>query len=239
MEQQPKIRITPYHVAFVPIDGFAIEIRIKRLERQEQTALETGFHRAQAHEWLRRISTRLPGDEQEQRDGAFVIPDATIHERRLAEMTEPERARFERWRDDTNAETNAFITDTISRYVRVAPGQIEIEEAGEAREITEGADLVRFYGSRLDVLLPVIEAVLVENSLSPSLKNAYRSGTGSRSSSAAPDSQEASGARPEPPVTNADAAPSATSGAATASIEDSPSGATTPGSTSAPVLCGS
>lgn len=219
-QQKPKLRVVGgYFPAIVPIDGYAIDLRITRMTLDEFGAFTEGFQQTQDPHSSRLVSMRMPGEEQAtDATGAFVISDAEIRRRRLVDMTPEQRADYQRQHDEEEAFARAFITDAISRYVTVVPGQIEeVDEAGAAHDVTQGADLVRLYGARMDVLFGVFTAIASENTLSVPQKN---------DSSSRVASTPSSDAREPNPGTAASAAdaPSATSGAVTAPTAGSLSG---------------
>jgi len=149
----------------------------------------------------------------------FVIPDTEIRRRRLVEMTAPQRGEYERLHDEEEDVRRTFLGNSISRYVRVVPGQIEVTDhaTGQTHDATEGSELVTLWGARRDVLMATLRAIRDKNMFRPALKNDSPSPSDSLPSSNGPEGPEASGVRPAPPATSADGAPSVTSGAAMAS----------------------
>jgi len=118
----------------------------------------------------------------------FVIPDTEIRRRRLAEMTPEAREAFDALDAREDALGDAFLTDTITRYVTVPPGQIEERDpdTGEVRAVTTGADLVRIFAGQSAVLLDLVNVIRIENALPESAKKAWRSLFASSASSSAP-----------------------------------------------------
>lgn len=159
---------------------------------------------------------RLPQKEE------FVIDDAEIRRRRLVEMTDEQRARYEALVAEEDAFADAFVRDQLSAHLTIAAGQIGEGPEGEAVDVTSGADFVRIFGARREVLLHALSTLHDENTLPAPLKNALRSLRDSQRSSGARERKAmttADGERPEGPATNVESTPSATTGTATASSE--------------------
>ena len=162
------------------------------------------------------------------RPEAFVIGDAEIRRRRLVEMTAAERAAYERQRDDDETFSAAFIAEMLTKHLRILPGQIveEDPETGEDHEITSGADFVRLYGARREVLGQALALLYRENTLSEAAKNGSSSPRASQTSSHArePITTPERGPSPEAPAPNAGSEPSVTNATATASNAATSSG---------------
>lgn len=226
-QPQPKLRVTAgYYPATVPIDGYAINVRITRLTLDQWSAFSAGFQRIVDPHSARLVTMRMPGPEQETHGEAFVVSAAEIRRRRLVEMTDDQRAAYERLMDEEEIFARSFLAESISRYVTVVPGQIEeVDDATQTtRAITAGADIVRLYGARRSVLSALMDAILEQNTLSPAAKNGSPLGSGSQTSSAGLEDQAAPGVRPGAPALSVSDGRSVTSGVATASIEEHPSG---------------
>ena len=169
---------------------------------------------------LKALIPAEPGDEE------FVMPDAEVRKRRLAEMTPEQRAAWDVLDAADEQRAADFIIDTISRYVTVEAGEIEQEgEDGTVTALTSGADVVRFFGGHASALRSLVGCVREENTLSTALKNALRSARDSRRSSDAADLDPV-GAKPDAPVPPVESGDSAATADVTASIADAPSGST-------------
>jgi hypothetical protein len=168
---------------------------------------------------LKALIPAEPGDE------VFVMTDAAVRKRRLDEMTSEARAAWDVVDARDEAFERDFIINTITHYVTVEKGEIDQEVDGAVVPLTEGADLVRFFGGHATALRHLVGAVREENTLSTALKNALRSARASRPSSGAAG-LDPLGATPAPPAPPVESEDSAAIEAATASTADAPSGST-------------
>jgi hypothetical protein len=154
-----------------------------------------------------------------------VVDDETVRRRRLVEMTEDERAEYDSMDEEESRFADKFLSDAIRNYVTVEADQLfEDGPDGEQRQITAGADLLRVFGGRADVLSQLLRAVHYENCLSAAAKKALRLVSDSARSSVE-HAKEAAGLSREP--TAAAAGTSASAGTAGATGE-----ATSPSSSS-------
>jgi hypothetical protein len=173
-------------------------------------------------------------------DEAFVIPLDEIRRRRIAEMSVEERAQFEALEQREDDDVDRFLTETVSRFVSVEPGQlVETDLAsGEVSSVTTGEQLVGIFGARQDVLLGLVDMVRIENTIPEASKKALRSLFASSVSSSAPAKDPAGngpaptatpvGERDSAPVVDATASPGTTPAPRPAtSSELEPSGVTT------------
>lgn len=175
----------------VPIDGQLIKITVARMKVGEASAFRRAYHRLTAPESIRILSTRKPGEEQEKRlvprpptaeenaepeAEVFLIPDAEIRRRRLAEMSPAEREAFDVLDAREDVENDAFIEKAIAQYVTVEAGQIEETNmaTGDVTAVTTGADLVRIFSSRPSVLVDLVTVIRIENMLPESQKQLLR-----------------------------------------------------------------
>lgn len=169
--------------------------------------------------FLRSVVARLTPVER------YRIPDDEIRRRRDQDLTPAQRAELETYRNEEQAAADAFMQFVIGKFVTVEEGQIEVEDPDDTwRPLTAGADLLRFYGGRLDLLRQLMQAVRRENLMTEEEKNVWRSRSGSTRSSGE-RGPVTGGPTPDAVVTPAVSGPSALSEVATASIEDTPSGA--------------
>ncbi len=211
------LRVTNFHRTKLIINEETLWFRIKRLTIEQWTRFRQEWDQfGKANTARRLLLDRRPGEEQ--------LTAEEVHTKRWAERPPEERDQIlaeERAEDEHG---DAFALEAISAYVRAEPDQIYDEDAG--RYVTEGADLVRIFGSRRDVLLDLIAEIYLQNQLSTADKkkwlSRFDSGAGSSASASAP------GERPEPTAPPAAPEASASSEAVTASPETSPSGATDP-----------
>lgn len=177
----------PHTLRIDDADGEVVEIplRVRRftvaqlqafqLERKQLIDREQGLTFARAPE----------GDEQEKHTvtargvsiPVYTISDVEIRRRRLAAMTEEERARFDQRYADADAALIEFEVRTIRDHVWVAPGVRLLfeQESGEQTSIATGADLVVAFAGNQALFTALYEAVVHENTLSPEEKKRWRS----------------------------------------------------------------
>lgn len=190
-----------------------------QLRNSESVALHT------MREMLADLEAVASRPKQEE---AFVISDAEIARRRLAEMTPEERARHDAQKREDDLFVTLFARTVVTEYVRVRPGQIRLtdEATGEAIDLTTGEQLVEYFGSRTRLLVNLLHTVFVENTMTEALKNALRSRSASPRSSSAPE-KAAVGPTPAPIAESVESSASAESVGVTESIEQIPSGSMT------------
>jgi hypothetical protein len=175
-----------------------VAITSARLEalRQEATTLEqTG---ASAWPLLTSLLSELIPTDQ------FVVPDEEIRRRRLVEMTDGERARYDRLRAEDAEAYGRFLSEALGQFVRVVPGQLAFEEDGEIRDVLDGEQLAKCYGARTNILQQIALAIRAINEMTDAQKNDWRSRSDSSISSTGRDRAETSR-----PVTGTSSAPTA------------------------------
>lgn len=218
-------------------DPQAIDLRIKRFNVDAGKRFNEAWQANQQRPSTRAIFRKPDGDEQakhsvKQEDDKevdeFVVDDAEIRRRRIAEMTAEASAAFQQQERQDMADEYDFLAATVREYVSIAPGQrvqIEPEDGGETFVVKTGEDMVRAFGGNRLQLLRLASAVWAENNLTGKEKKDYRTRSASLSSWNTPG-QEAPGPRPAATVGPAASAGSVASAAAMASNAPSPSGST-------------
>lgn len=157
-----------------------------------------GVERTPAVEALVAAAKALVPDQPEGK--TFVISDADIRRRRLAAMTTEERAAYDALVAAESDREVAFITDTITQFVRVEAGQVlAVDDDGAETSLTTGADLLRLFGAKVDDMRNLVTLVKMENEASVEQKKLWRSWFDSDDSSAAP-AKEVPGSAPAPAV---------------------------------------
>lgn len=153
----------------------------------------------------------------------FVIADAEIRRRRLLEMTDQERANYDRAVAADEAAFEAAVRKGLKEFVRVAPGQIAVEtEDGATIEVLTGEQLLEHcIGSEANVLFDILLKIRAANTLADLEKN----DSGSPSTSSPSSSERDPKVHGEPPAAAVTAAAkdSATTAAAMPPVT-SPSG---------------
>lgn len=229
--------IRNYYTRDIPIDdgfdgdavasGATFPIRIKRFSVAQLQEFQRGFARLTNPTADRFIFRKSDGDEQDMREAAgrseFVIPDAEIQRRRLAEMTDETRAAYDKANEADDSFMTSFCSAAITDYVTVDPSfTLNGErENGETFPIRSGADLVEAFGGNLSVLIRLTRAIHQENTLSAEAKKTLRSLSDLTASSPQPK-----GDGPTPAATAPSVAPEATAsnGDASEDQETRPSG---------------
>lgn len=161
---------------------------------------------------------------------AYVIPDATIVDRRTSEMTQDQRKSYEAAQRDDHEFNVKFIKDAFARFVTVESNltRDDVDEHGKPVEVnvTKGEDFLMVMGARRQVWITVLHALVYKNVLGDFEKKVSPSPTDSSSSSSA-SAPAPSGTKHETTAGSAgreDSAP--TAGAERRSIV--PSGSTAP-----------
>jgi hypothetical protein len=209
------IRVKNYFPATIHIDGEPVRLRIKRLTREQWVTFSLEFERMKrATRGAELVLERRPGEE------GLDVDD--LEAKRWVEKT-PEEREVAMQEEQREQERQAqFAVDTITDYVSAEPDQIFDEDAGAM--VTSGADLVRVFAQRHDVLSTLVAEVFLENRLSADQKKVLRLLRDSARGSA--DSETAPGERPGPTAGNVGPEGSASPAAATDSPEPMASGMT-------------
>jgi hypothetical protein len=86
---------------------------------------------------------------------------------RKPEMSDAERAAYEAAVVEDEKAAAAFLVDTLSQHLTIAPGQLAEQDPGTGaeREITAGADFARIYGGRLDVMMAAFRAIAAQREM--------------------------------------------------------------------------
>jgi len=214
------VKVASSYPTTLYIDGEPLRLRVKKLTREQWIDFSAEMERSgrllRGRELL--LKDRQPGEDgltSEQVEAKRFMA-LSLHEREAqleAEKAEELRAA-------------AFTDASISAYVTAEADALYDEEAG--RYVTDGADIVRLFGQRPDVLAEILTAVLLENRLSAEQKKTLQvlraSQRGSSGRAVAP------GTTPDSTAAPAESEASAASADATGSPETSPSGATAPSS---------
>jgi len=208
------VRIGATYPTTVHIDGEPVHFRVKRLTREEDIAFRAQYQHFQKVEIRQQHAERRAGDE--------TLSDFEVQALREGELTpealEQKRARdladYRRWHD--------FLVDSIEKYV-TADGE-EVYDEVEQRWAVTGADLVRVFANRQDVLTLLMTAVHTENHLSADEKKVLSRLHALRRSSTA--REITAGLTPETTAADASTPGSAESDDATAAPVTNPSGVT-------------
>lgn len=114
----------------------------------------------------------------------FIVPDEEIRRRRLLEMTDAERTRYELVRKQDAEAFGLFLSDALQHFVRVEAGQIEfIDDKEVTVDVLNGEQLAMCYGARPDILRNISMAIRAHNELTDAAKKDWRSRSASNSSS--------------------------------------------------------
>jgi hypothetical protein len=212
------IRIQKCFPVTLQVDGESVKFKIRRLTQDEYTAFSMEFMRLGKLHEVEQLELR-PHDEDER-----AMSERQLEAKHWHELAPEERVRREA-QDKAEADRgNAFAAEVLTAYVTVEPDQIFDEETGLM--VTSGADLVRAYGSRPDVLSDLVGEIFLQNRLSADDKKKLQLLRALRPGSTGP--AMAPGAKPEPIAASAEPAISASPEAATVGLDESPSGVTAP-----------
>ena len=139
------------------IDGQAIEATITRFNTPGWAEFMRSFRRTQEPLSERQLQIRKPDED-------WSVPDAEIRRRRLRDMDDTQRAEYERLAREDEAFALTFLVDTLSAHVTLKPGQVQIvdEDTEEVVDVTTGAEFVRAFGGRQDVLIEALRAIAAQ-----------------------------------------------------------------------------
>lgn len=222
--------IRDYFDVVVPIDDVTgeavIPLRIRRFNRAQMEAFAIGWAAVINPPSARQIYRLHDAVEQEKNAaGAFVIPDAEIVRRRLAEMT-PEQLDARREQERLEFEQMvAFCVEQITAHVWVPavdaqqrPVRVQREDdEGQVVLVKTGADVAALFAGNGEMLGRIARAINDANNLSPEKKRASKLFSASTPSSL--ERLPAAGG-PSPVATASGAAPAGS--AETASASDQP-----------------
>ena len=131
------LRVFSTFKTHITIDGEEIPIIIKRLTPEESVVFTRDFGR-----FGRAVRASAAAPPPEETDDAYAA-------RLVAEEADEVRS-------------NAFATDAITRFLSVEAGHL----SGDDQEITTGADFVRFFAVRDEILASALWLIYFENKFS-------------------------------------------------------------------------
>jgi hypothetical protein len=190
-----------------------VTLHIARLNVEQFAEFDAGSRRLNDPPSLRLLPGRKPDEQEKDERGRYVIADSVIYERRRDELDPAALAAYRTADEDDEHFSKVFMQAAIEQYISAPEGQIVDDED---RPVTTGAQLVRFFCARGDVLRTLVVAIYAANSMSADLKKVLRSQSAFAASLSEP-SKEAPGTRPATAAASATTAASADSAAATAS----------------------
>jgi hypothetical protein len=153
----------------------------------------------------------------------YAIDDEEICRRRLLELSDAQRAAYDTLKQRDDEAFEKCLQHAVT-FIDVPAGQLRVEQAGETRPVTTGADLLLCIGRLPDALWEVLMAIRSVNALEDDAKNGSRSRSTSTLGSTSSD-RTVPGDKPGTTAMNASELDSATSAAATPTAA-SPSGPT-------------
>lgn len=160
-----------------------IKIRVKRFTLEEASKFMRDYYRSANPPSAALVARKPDGPEQEKRtvtlggktEEVYVVTDDEVLKRRLVEMDETERQAYEEMDAEESDFSDRFLAETVTKYVTVERDQLYEEGPdGTEKQITSGADLLRVYGGRKDIMAQLLRAVHYENTLSAPAKKALR-----------------------------------------------------------------
>lgn len=135
------LRLTSRYQTQIVIDGEVIPISIKRLDATEAVAFQRDFQR------IGRAATRPSGGAD--------LPDEVLD------------AQVARGEQDEEA-AKRFVVEALSAYVRVEGDHVF--DVDQNAYVTQGADLVRLFGARQEVLSELLFQIFTENTFNAEQK---------------------------------------------------------------------
>jgi hypothetical protein len=221
-------------------NGVPLPICIRRFTIEQLQEFSIRRQRCEDNPADRMVYRKPDCDEQEKEPvtwkdttvmGPFRVPDSEVRRRRLAEMSDEERAEFHRRREAHEALVAEFHRDTIREHVWLKPGvRVQFTElTGEMRELAtgegSGADLLKVFGGNVVTMRAMADAVYDENMMSAESKKKSRLLSDSTLFSP-PKTPTADGDAPDATAGSVETLGSAGNGAATGSHGPIPSGST-------------
>lgn len=195
------VRVASHYKAPIRIDGDILKLKIKRLNREEWIAFASEFERMQ-------METRGAELLLDRRPGEEALSEDDVEAKRLMELPPFERDEFIQKRRDESTRQTEFGVASITSYVSV-DGANELFDEDADRYVTDGADIVRLYSQRHDVLSTIIAEIFLQNRLSENAKKNLQLLRASRAGS--DDRSKAPGETPVPTAASAESADSAPS----------------------------
>ena len=174
------MKIKSYYPFKLEVDGEEVELRIKRMTLDEHGQFAARADKMGTPTAYRFVSRETSGPEQERKADkkgnlVYVTDFATLAEQKIAALTGDELARYKKAEADDIKEGRETLAWILAQFVTVSKGLIEELDDGSENTISKGADLARLFGARVDVLLKILEAVRVLNTLSAEQKKSYKS----------------------------------------------------------------
>ena len=208
------MRISSHYPTTVVIDGELLRLLIRKLNRDEWITFASEFDRL---EKVRRgqelLLDRKPGEE--------ALKAEDVEAKRLMELSPEGREQRLKEELEENRRSTVFCTESIEAYVKAAPDALFDED--ENRYVTDGADIVRLFAQRHDVLSTFLAEIWLQNRLPTDAKKNLSLLRASQRGSH--DNAAATGSSPAPTAASVAPETSVEPAAVTGSPETSPSGA--------------
>lgn len=150
-----------------------LPINVARLGVEAMAVFMRDYQRMSDPPSNRLIFVRKPEGEEQERNanGEPVVPLSVIATRRLAEMTDEQRAKYDKLDAEDEAFARAFLIRAVCEYITVPEGALEFDGV----PVLDGKGLLRVFGGRRDVLQQLLVAIYAENSMSAAEKKVQRS----------------------------------------------------------------
>lgn len=187
-DEQQVITIKTYYdrTLTVDVDGEPVEIPIcvQRFSSAQLLDFTQRFKRVEDPPAQRLIYRKPDTDEWHQTPvtvrgtsfHVFTVSDEEIRRRRLVEMSEEERQRYEAQAADDDRYTSEFCADVITKYVWVKKRvRVVLDlEGGQPVEISTGESIARAFAGNLHVMRELVRAIKDENTLGAADKQRAR-----------------------------------------------------------------
>jgi hypothetical protein len=199
------------------IDGERVAFRVRRLTIDEFTPFAYEFNRqGLIHEADELAHTRRAGEES--------LSERQIRAQRWRELSPEARHEQEQTVKAETERGNTFATESITAYITAEPNAVWDDD--DNCWVTAGADLVRVFGARPDVLRDLVVEIFLQNRLSEEEKKKLRLLRASATGSGDPDS--GAGAKPASTAASVEPGASASPAGASALPDENPSGSMAP-----------
>lgn len=208
------LRVSNHYKTTLRLDGEDVKFVIAKLSKEQATAFGLEFDRVRKIEEGEQLALAASADE-------VALTSEQLQAKRYVQLDPEEQQRRDARERERAEHGDQFAVEAITAYVTAEPGQIFDED--EHREITSGADLVRHFGNRPDVLALLMSEIWLQNRLSEEQKKKLRL---LRAFARSSDGPAAAGETPAPTAASVGSEGSALIAAATDGPGPIPSGST-------------
>lgn len=181
-----------YYKHTFDLDGEAVTVHIKRMTFEEWQDFSGRSAELEKTMYEQRIYRKEGAEQELDEKGQFKMSFEEVCQRRIAQMSEEERAEIEAAQNAKLKELTEFMADSITQFIiHVEPGLVDIDSDGSKHPVANGAQLLDIIGARTDLHNYLYQAIYAENNFDAQKKIAWRSVAGFSSSSREPKKDQA------------------------------------------------